>query len=212
MLIIADTGIGMDEATLARATEPFFTTKADNQGTGLGLSMMEGLIAQSFSATRLRSAVGKVPKSSFGYRGRLRRPSGPQTMPVSGSRLGAVRQSLSVMTMSKVLEFLCDVLAYFGDQAVRSLSGRSALAAIEADDLIRLLVVDYVMPEMNGAELIDQVRALRPDILILLVTGNADPDAVQDQIPGVPMLNKPFSPEQFAARVGDLLNRMRVDA
>ena len=91
-------------------------------------------------------------------------------------------------------------------------SGRSALAALQADTSIRLLVVDFAMPEMNGAALAAKVRPLYLELPILLITGNADLDAVQAAIPGVPMLAKPFGHAQLAAHVGELLKRIPVAA
>jgi CheY-like chemotaxis protein len=111
-----------------------------------------------------------------------------------------------------VLEFLCDALKGAGYLTVDVQSGRSALSALLADASIRLLVVDFAMPEMNGAALASKVRALYPELPILLITGNADLDAVQVEIAGVPMLAKPFDQEKLAARVGDLLKRTPVDA
>jgi CheY-like chemotaxis protein len=212
VLTVADTGIGMDAATLAQATEPFFTTKGPSKGTGLGLSMMEGVVAQSGGATRLRSAPGQgtevevwlprtktAPRATVSRDGMRSTPQGDETILVCDDN-------------PAVLEFLCDALKGAGYFTIGVLSGRSALSALLADTSIRLLVVDFAMPEMNGAALAVRVQALYPELPILLVTGNADLDAVQAESPGVTILAKPFGPDQLAARVGELLKRTPADA
>ena len=212
VLTVTDTGTGTDDATLARATEPFFTTKDQSKGTGLGLSMMEGVVAQSGGTTRLRSTLGRGTEIEVWL---------PRTMtpPVATARLGrtqsATRDGSTVLVCDDnpaVLEFLCDALKATGYRAVGVQNGRSALAALRSDASIQLLVVDFAMPEMNGAYLVGQVRSQYPELPILLITGNADPDSVQADIPDVPVLAKPFSHEQLAARVGGLLRRTPVDA
>ena len=100
-----------------------------------------------------------------------------------------------------VLEFLGDALKGAGYHVVSVHDGRSVLPALEANPSIRLLVVDFAMPEMNGAAVVRQVRAYRPDLPILMITGKTEPDAVQTEIPTVPILSKPFRQEQLAARV-----------
>ena len=91
-------------------------------------------------------------------------------------------------------------------------TGGSVLPALRANSSIRLLVVDFAMPEMNGAAVVRQVLMHRPDLPILLITGNAEPDAVQAS-PTVPILCKPFRAEpQLAAVVGQLLRRTSVAA
>ena len=111
-----------------------------------------------------------------------------------------------------VLEFLGDALKGAGYHVVSVHDGRSVLPALEANPSIRLLVVDFAMPEMNGAAVVRQVRAYRPDLPVLLITGNTEPDAVQAEIPTVPILCKPFRQEQLAARVEELLRRTSVAA
>jgi signal transduction histidine kinase/CheY-like chemotaxis protein len=212
VLTVADTGIGMDEATLAQARDPFFTTKGQGKGTGLGLSMMEGVVAQSGGATRLRSTPGQGTEVEVW----LPRTKTPPMATVSRDRMPSAAQVGETILVCDdnpmVLEFLCDALKGAGYPTVDVQSGRSALSALLADASIRLLVVDFAMPEMNGAALASKVRALYPELPILLITGNADLDAVQAEIAGVPMLAKPFGQEQLAARVGELLKRAPVDA
>ena len=87
-----------------------------------------------------------------------------------------------------------------------------ALSALRLDRSIRMLIVDYAMPEMNGGTVIRHVRAHQPSLPILLITGNAEPEAVQAEVPGVSMLLKPFNQEQLGLRVGELLRKAPVAA
>ena len=212
VLTVADTGIGMDEATLARATEPFFTTKSQSRGTGLGLSMMEGVVAQSGGATMLRSTLGRGTEVEVW----LPRTRTPPRATVSRDRISSAAEGGATILVCDddptVLEFLGDALKGAGYLTIDVQSGRAALSALQADTSVRLLVADFAMPEMNGAALAVRVQALYPELPILLVTGNSDLDAVRAVIPGVPVLAKPFGPEKLAARVAELLKRMPVDA
>ena len=212
VLKVSDTGTGMDAATLARATEPFFTTKDPGKGTGLGLAMMQGVVAQSGGATRLRSTPGAgTDVEVWLQRTRLQSATsrGHDQMHVP-SRTG---ETILVCDDDlTVLEFLCDALKGEGYHVVAVHDGRSVLPALEANSSIQLLVVDFAMPEMNGAAVVRQVLAHRPDLPILLITGNTEPDAVQAAIPTVPILCKPFRQEQLAARIGQLLRRTSVAA
>jgi signal transduction histidine kinase/CheY-like chemotaxis protein len=212
VLKVSDTGTGMDAATLARATEPFFTTKDPGKGTGLGLAMMQGVVAQSGGATRLRSTLGAGTDVEVWLQ-RTQLPSAVSTghgqtyIPAqTGETILVCDDDLSV------LEFLGDALKGAGYRVVSVHDGRSVLPALEANPSIRLLVVDFAMPEMNGAAVVRQVRAYQPDLPVLLITGKTEPDAVQTEIPTVPILSKPFRQEQLAACVGELLRRTSVAA
>jgi signal transduction histidine kinase len=212
VLKVSDTGTGMDAATLARATEPFFTTKDPGKGTGLGLAMMQGVVAQSGGATRLRSTPGAGTDVEVW----LQRTRLLSVTSSGDDRIHVLPRTGETILVCDddptVLEFLCDALMGAGYHVVAVHNGRSVLPALRANSSIRLLVVDFAMPEMNGAAVVRQVLMHRPDLPILLITGNAEPDAVQAEIPTVPILCKPFRPEQLAAVVGQLLRRTSVAA
>ena len=212
VLTVADTGVGMDAQTLARATEPFFTTKDPGKGTGLGLAMVQGVVAQSGGATRIRSKPGVGTEVEVW----LQRTQLPAPMPADrGPAHGSRKSGETILVCDDnptVLEFLSDALKGVGYQVVAVHEGRSVLSALQADRSIRLLVVDFAMPEMDGAAVIRQVREHRPHLPILLITGNADPEVVQAEIPNVPLLRKPFRQEQLASRIDDLLRRTPVSA
>jgi signal transduction histidine kinase len=204
VLTVADTGSGMDEATLARATEPFFTTKEAGRGTGLGLSIMEGVVTQSGGVTRIRSRPGCGTEIEV-WLPRAHTPPAETTILEAYSEHKDSGAILVCDDNSAVLEFICDALEGKGYEVLPVTNGRKALSVLKANRAIRLLVVDFTMPEMNGAAVARQVRASRPRLPILLITGNADPESIQADLPDVPMLRKPFDREQLTARVADLL-------
>jgi signal transduction histidine kinase/CheY-like chemotaxis protein len=204
VLTVSDTGIGMDEVTLARATEPFFSTKEAGKGTGLGLSIMQGVVTQSGGATRLRSQ----PAHGTQVEVWLPRAHTPPEETAIHELYSEERDTGAILVCddnSAVLEFICDALKGKGYQVLPVTNGRKALSVLKDNRAIRLLVVDFTMPEMNGAAVAREVRARRPRLPILLITGNADPEAIQADLPDVPMLRKPFDREQLTARVADLL-------
>jgi CheY-like chemotaxis protein/nitrogen-specific signal transduction histidine kinase len=204
VLMVTDTGSGMDDVTLARATEPFFSTKEAGKGTGLGLSIMEGVVTQSGGATRLRSQLGHGTQVEVW----LPRAYTPPEATTVHELYSEQRDSGAILVCddnSAVLEFICDALQGKGYQVLPVTNGRKALSVLKANRAIRLLVVDFTMPDMNGAAVAREVRASRPLLPILLITGNADPEAIQSDLPDVPMLRKPFDREQLTARVADLL-------
>ena len=204
VLTVSDTGTGMDEATLARATEPFFSTKEAGKGTGLGLSIMQGVVTQSGGATRLSSQLDQGTQVEVWLPQAHTPPEATAVHEVQSDRLdsGAI---LVCDDNSAVLEFICDALKGKGYQVLPVTNGRKALSVLKDNRAIRLLVVDFTMPEMNGAAVAREVRASRPRLPILLITGNADPESIQTDLPDVPMLRKPFDREQLTARVADLL-------
>jgi signal transduction histidine kinase/CheY-like chemotaxis protein len=204
VLTVADTGIGMDDATLARATEPFFTTKEPGKGTGLGLSMMQGVVSQSGGAARLRSKPGRGTQIELWL---PRAKTAPEENAVRRLHYEPQRDGAILVCddNSAVLEYVCDALRTKGYQVVPAMNGRAAISMLGENDSIRLLIVDFLMPEMNGAAVAREVRAHHPQLPILLITGNADPEAIQIGLPDVPVLRKPFDQEELATRVAHLL-------
>jgi signal transduction histidine kinase len=204
VLTVADTGIGMDDATLARATEPFFTTKEPGKGTGLGLSMMQGVVSQSGGAARLRSKPGRGTQIELWL---PRAKTAPEENAVRRLHFEPQRDGAILVCddNSAVLEYVCDALRTKGYQVVPAMNGRAAISMLGENDSIRLLIVDFLMPEMNGAAVAREVRAHHPQLPILLITGNADPEAIQIGLPDVPVLRKPFDQEELATRVAHLL-------
>ncbi|MBJ6120412.1 PAS domain-containing hybrid sensor histidine kinase/response regulator [Sphingomonas mollis] len=207
-LIATDTGTGMDRATLARATEPFFSTKGVGKGTGLGLSMIHGLAAQSGGTLRLSSEPGRgtavelwLPATDEAAAG-----TGEQSAePVAARRAATI---LLVDDEDLVRSATADMLRDIGYTVIETNSGTQALSAIRAGAEADMLVSDYLMPGMTGGQLINEVRASGIRLPALLVTGYA---AAGEDVPAdVMRLAKPFRQVDLAAKVDELLRTAAV--
>ena len=202
---IRDTGHGMPRHVLRRATEPFFTTKDPGSGTGLGLAQVYGIVRQSGGALSIDSQPGD------GTRVTLLLPASELPMPPAIEKAAPV--SLVAVNGHRIL--LCDdddevrtFVARVLDDAgyvVESVSdGRGAVQLVR-NAPVSLLVVDFAMHGMNGADVAAAVRAFRPGLPVLMITGYADTDAVAELAPGIPMLRKPFEAEALLAAVAEAL-------
>jgi len=201
-LTVADNGAGMDADTLRRAKEPFFTTKAIGKGSGLGLSMVHGLVEQSNGAFVLKSELGK------GTTAELWLPVAPDAIDVAPPA-PAEREAdpgLSVLAVDDdplVLMSTVAMLEEMGHRVLQATRGAEALEMLRRVRAIDLLVTDVMMPEMTGVELARRASEARPALPILLVTGYADlPQGGQK----LPRLSKPFSLAQLELAVKDAVS------
>jgi PAS domain S-box-containing protein len=199
---VADTGAGMDEATLKKAIEPFFSTKGVGKGTGLGLSMVHGTAKQSGGAFVLKSepGVGTVAELWLPVAHAPAANAVTAREPVKGRGSGTI---LMVDDDELVAQSTGAMLEDLGYTVVTFNSGQDALVALEAGAAPDLLLTDQAMPAMTGLELAAQVRQMRPALPILLATGFAD--FPSDHPLGLPKLTKPFSQDQLAHEVSKLL-------
>ncbi|WP_428030154.1 ATP-binding protein [Ancylobacter sp.] len=203
-LTVSDTGEGMDAATLQKATEPFFSTKELGKGTGLGLSMVHGLAVQLNGALRLTSETGRgtraelwLPVTSLLAINEPASAAGP--LPPKADRLTIlVVDDDALIAMSTV-----DMLEDLGHEVIEAHSGEHALEILGNGQLVDILVTDFSMPKMNGAQLAMAARQLRPELPILLATGYAElpPGSGID----LPRIGKPYQQEQLAAEIVKLL-------
>jgi PAS domain S-box-containing protein len=202
-LSVIDTGSGMDADTLARAVEPFFSTKEVGRGTGLGLSMVHGLAAQLDGGFELSSRPGE------GTRADLFLPvtqDVAQPMRAAGSGPVTASRPLALLLVDDeelVRAGTAAMLRDLGHQVEEAPSGPQALAALQDGLAIDALVTDYMMPRMNGAELARDAVALRPGLPVLIVTGYAGGDLHL----GWPQLAKPFRQADLAASLERLVTR-----
>jgi PAS domain S-box-containing protein len=201
---VADSGTGMDEETLARAVEPFFTTKGPGQGTGLGLSMVHGLAAQSGGALVLESAPGTGTCATLWLPVSSLRPVALETVreAVPSPGRGAV---LVVDDEALVLESTAAMLEELGYEAVPAESGEAALAALERRGDVVAVVTDHAMPGMTGAALALRIRELRPGLPVILASGHAGPWPEGESVP--PRLAKPYSLGQLGTALQGALAR-----
>jgi PAS domain S-box-containing protein len=195
-LAVSDTGQGMNAETLARAVEPFFTTKKPGQGTGLGLSMVDGLAAQSGGALVLDSAPGCgttatiwLPVSAVPAIGQ---PAAPRALPSASGR-GAV---LVVDDEALVLESTAAMLEELGYDPVPAASAEEALEVLETRRDWVAVLTDHAMPGMTGLALAKRLRTLRPGLPVILATGHAGAWAEDPGAP--PRLMKPYDLGQLA--------------
>ena len=201
---VADTGVGMAAEVAARAIEPFFSTKPLGKGTGLGLAQVYGIARQSGGSLRIDSREGE------GTRVRLILPRAdeaaeekaePAVMARSSGRAGAGARIFVVDDDAEVREFLADSLASLGHR-VETLSGAEAALGALAQGPPDLMLIDFAMPGMNGAELAREARARFPELPIIFVTGFAESDQIEAACGAeAPVLRKPFGIDELAAAV-----------
>jgi signal transduction histidine kinase len=192
----SDTGHGMDETTLKRATEPFFTTKGAGRGTGLGLSMVDGLVAQSGGAMRITSQPG------IGTRVELWLPVCDEK-PVP--RVAASAQlDIAEIRACRVLVVDDDPIVAAGTAAMLEDLGHVATEVASGDAALQLLgFTDHAMPGMTGTELATCIRRRWPELPIVIATGYADIPGESDL--GLPRLSKPYRQQELAEVLARLI-------
>jgi signal transduction histidine kinase len=205
-LAVRDTGVGMDEVTLKRAPEPFFTTKGTGKGTGLGLSMVFGLAAQSGGAARVSSRLGfgtvvelRLPVAERGE-ARPQPPAEPAVLsPARPCTVLLVDDDAMVATSTAAM------LEQLGHRVLVATSGALALDVARLEPKIDLVVTDHAMPGMSGIELAERIRETRPDLPIILATGYAELPSGHGM--GMPRLDKPYRLERLAAVIAEVARR-----
>jgi PAS domain S-box-containing protein len=207
-LSVADTGTGMDETTLARATEPFFTTKGVGKGTGLGLSMVDGVAGQSGGKLMLHSILGKGTTVEI-WLPAVRAQSMPLTEAVrartfKGDEAMRPLCVLAVDDDSLVLSSITAMLEDLGHTVITASSATEALHAFDANPGIDLLISDQAMPVMTGLQLIDALRSRRPSLPAILATGYAELPEGADESVG--RLAKPYTQHELQSVLERSLN------
>ena len=205
MVAVTDTGFGMTEEVLAKVFEPFFTTKEVGKGSGLGLSQVFGLAKQSGGGVRIDSQPGE------GASVRVFLPKASTLPEADEARALEIAEpapkDLSVLLVdddSAVREVTAGLLQDLGYRVVEAGSGGAALDLLDRQTEIDVLLVDFAMPGMNGAEVAREVHARRPDLPVLFVTGYADTDALA-AAGGDSILRKPFVERDLAAKLRSAL-------
>ena len=207
LMSVSDTGHGMDAAVRQQIFEPFFTTKELGRGTGLGLSTVYGIIRQSGGWIEVSSEVG-VGSSFVVYLPRIDACPVPEKRRDAALAEGGGETILVVEDQEAVRSFATTTLEAYGYHVIAAVDGEEAFAVAEAHpERIDLLLVDVVLPGINGRELAERLRALRPDLKVLFVSGYpADVIAQRGVLErGVAFLRKPFTPDQLAAKVRGVL-------
>jgi PAS domain S-box-containing protein len=210
-LSVTDSGEGMDEATLAKATEPFFTTKGIGKGTGLGLSMVDGLAGQSGGKLTIHSEAGKgttvciwLPIATAESRPAARDANDPMT---------PVRQGLRVLVVDDdplVLSNVAAMLEDMGHVAITASSGANALKVAAKDLAIDLVISDQAMPGLTGLQLCRELAKSHPNLPFILTSGYAEISGKIDT--NIARLPKPYTQQSLArsiaARFHDVAKRL----
>ncbi|HEX3755225.1 MAG TPA: ATP-binding protein [Rhizomicrobium sp.] len=211
-LCVTDTGSGMEPDTIARAFDPFFTTKPLGQGTGLGLSMIYGFVRQSGGQVRIYSEIGKGTTMCL-YFPRYHGQAEEEQKPEPGSAAhGAGEKVLVVDDETTVRMLVCEVLSERDDHVLEAADGIGALKILESSAAIDLLITDVGLPGgMNGRQVADAARRLRPNLKVLFITGYAENAAVGNGHldPGMSILTKPFAMDTLATKVSEILENRR---
>ena len=203
---VTDTGIGMDEATLARAVDPFFTTKGIGKGSGLGLSMVQGLVIQSGGGLRLRSRVGAGTTVDLWLLRAAVEPAFDAIVPVEALSQTADGQSYTVLLVEDdalILMSTTEMLKDLGHTVIEAYSGPEALKILGSGKKIDVVVTDQGMPQMTGLQLAEKIQASWPDLPIILATGYAE--LPKTGTLKLPRLSKPYQQEEIGAAISRLV-------
>jgi two-component system, cell cycle sensor histidine kinase and response regulator CckA len=209
MLVVEDTGVGIDEATQAHVFEPFFTTKEPGKGTGLGLSTVYGIVKQSGGFLELASEPGAGSTFTI-YLPRLEGivVTPKVKIPITASFRGE-ETILLVEDEDMLRGLLAKFLRLYGYTVLEARHGGEALLTCEQHPgPIHLMVTDVVMPQMSGRELADRLTPLRPGMKVLYMSGYTEDALVQHGVAdlSVAFLQKPFRPIELARRVHAVLH------
>lgn len=200
-LSVADTGVGMDEATRQRAIEPFFSTKGIGKGTGLGLSMVHGLTAQLGGGLTIESALGDgttigiwLPVSGEALQDCKPQEEAPPSPSARGTALLVDDELLVRMSTA-------DMLADLGFEVVEAISGPHALQLVREGLKPDVLITDHLMPGMNGEQLANELKTIWPSLPTLIVSGYAESEGIA---PDIPRLVKPFRSSELTEMLWNL--------
>jgi CheY-like chemotaxis protein len=211
-LSVIDEGEGMDESILAKATEPFFTTKGIGKGTGLGLPMVQGLAHQSGGRFVLRSVKGTGTTAEIWLR-LFSDEAGDRPVSAAMVELEPDRVSIAPLLVLAVdddplvLENTATMLTELGHKVLKAHSGSEALQVL-VQHSVDLIITDYAMPGMTGEELTQRLLADRPELPVLMVSGYAS--LPKGTGISVPKLGKPFKERELSRAIADVIALKRV--
>jgi PAS domain S-box-containing protein len=207
LLVVSDTGVGMDEATREKIFEPFFTTKATGKGTGLGLATVYGIVKQHGGYITVYSEQGTG--TSF----RIYFPvakGAPRTEQSQSLALDKGKETILIAEDNdEVRRFTRDILKLCGYRVVEAVDGEDGVAKFREAEKIDLLLLDTVMPRKNGKEALEEIKKIRPDVRFLFMSGHTM-DILLDK--GLKekefdFISKPLSPNELLRKVREILDR-----
>ncbi len=208
-ICVSDTGTGMSADTIAKAFEPFFTTKPIGQGTGLGLSMIYGFARQSEGYAQIYSELGQGTTIKLYLPRHYGEAEQDEALPglTQEHVTDAGEIVLVVEDDSVVRALIVEVLGELGYQAIEAHDGPAGLERLRTMERVDLLVTDIGLPGLNGRQVADAGRALRPDLRVLFMTGYAENAALASGFlePGMSMITKPFAMEALATQIRTMI-------
>jgi CheY-like chemotaxis protein len=207
---VTDSGCGMDEKTLARIYEPFFTTKGKGKGTGLGLATVYGIVKQSGGTIRVRSEPGQGTTFTVLFPRELSALETVVPTTESEPRTAATETILLVEDEELVCALTKRILSKAGYTVLTAANGVEALRLCgQYQGPLHLVLTDVIMPEMNGKELADRLVALHPNLRVLFMSGYTDETVFQGGglKPGTHFIGKPFSPTALTRAVRQALDQ-----
>ena len=208
-ICVSDTGTGMSADTIAKAFEPFFTTKPIGQGTGLGLSMIYGFARQSEGYARIYSEVGHGTTIKLYLPRHYGEAEQGEALPglTQDHATNAGEIVLVVEDDAVVRALIVEVLGELGYQAVEAHDGPAGLDCLRTMERIDLLVTDIGLPGLNGRQVADAGRMMRPGLRVLFMTGYAENAALASGFlePGMSMITKPFAMEALATQIRTII-------
>jgi CheY-like chemotaxis protein len=202
MLSVTDTGTGIEDRVKARIFEPYFTTKSKDDGTGLGLSTVHGIVRQSGGWIAVESQSGKGSTFSIYLPRYQELTEAGSDVPATFAKSTGVETILLVEDDAAVRRFTELALKSFGYVVLSTGRPEEVIAWIEEQpSIVDLLFTDVVMPSMTGKQLAIRVRAIRPDLKILFVSGYSFDVFRGLELDGAEFLAKPFTPDVLGAKV-----------
>ena len=206
-LTVQDTGVGMEEATLARIFEPFFTTKEVGKGTGLGLALVYGIVTDSSGAIDVASTPGRGSAFSI-YLPRVEAPAAVEEAAASPVARGRGERVLVVDDEEALVAVTSEVLKHFGYEPVGCSDGTAALAAFD-NGHIDAVIADEVMPGISGTQLARALRQRRADLPIVLVSGYTGPILSERALAAgvTEILKKPVQSRDIASALARVLRK-----
>jgi CheY-like chemotaxis protein len=208
-LSVTDTGAGMSAEIVERAFEPFFTTKPIGQGTGLGLSMIYGFAQQSGGNAKIYSEVGNgTTVKLYLPRHRGEAPEEEEQSYLTDAYTAESGETVLVVEDESVVRgLIVATLSDLGYSAIEASDGPKGLEILQSRRRIDLLVTDVGLPGLNGRQIADAGRVLRPGLKVLFMTGYAENAALASGFlePGMQMITKPFAMEALASKIRDMI-------
>jgi signal transduction histidine kinase/ActR/RegA family two-component response regulator len=194
-LEVSDTGTGIPAGIMDKIFEPYFTTKEIGKGTGLGLAAVYGTALEHGGTIDLTSREGTGTKATLRF---PPAPGPPATTVEAPLASGPPLRVLAVDDEPAVLESLSGMLAQLGHDALAAGSASEALRLLGSEPAIDLVILDLVMPEMSGREILDRIRELRPEVRVLLTSGYSEEPAGVRARANAHFLRKPYRKDDLA--------------